>query len=37
MREEGLENIKEHDYILLTDNEEFIPKNTEILEGRYHL
>ena len=37
MRDEGLENIKEHEYILLTDNEEFIPKTTEILEGIYHL
>lgn len=37
MRDEGLENVKEQDFILLTDNEEFIEKKTEILEGIYHL
>jgi hypothetical protein len=36
-RKEKLEDFNEHDFIVLTDNEEFMKENVEILEGIHHL
>ena len=36
-REEGLNNYESHDYIIVTDSEEFLNEQFEVLDGIHHL
>jgi hypothetical protein len=37
VRRKALENTDDHDFIILTDTEEYVHEDTEILEGVHHL
>ena len=37
IRKEGLEKFEDHDFIILTDSEEFVKEDIELLEGVHHL
>lgn len=37
LKRQKLENVEDHDYMILTDNEDFIHENIEIVEGYHHL
>ena len=37
IRSEGLSNVEDHDYVILTDTENYINENIDVLEGYHHL
>lgn len=36
-KKERVKNTEEHDFILMTDNEEFVQQDIQVLEGIHHL